>query len=73
MQSVMLLAREQGLHSCAQEIWSAWPKTIGEFLGLKPEWMLFCGLALGYCDEAAPINTLRTDRASLDEVCTFLE
>ena len=73
MQSVMLLAREQGLHTCPQEIWSAWPRTVAEFLGLQPEWMLFCGMALGYCDETAPINTLRTDRASLAEICAFLD
>jgi nitroreductase len=72
MQSVMLLAREQGLHTCPQEIWSAWPKTVGEFLGLQTEWMLFCGMAVGYCDEAAPINTLRTERATLNECCTIL-
>ncbi len=72
MQSVMLLAREQGLHTCPQEIWSAWPRTIAEFLGLAPEMMLFCGMALGYRDESAPINTLRTERAALSECCTFL-
>lgn len=72
MQSVMLLAREQGLHTCPQEIWSAWPQTITGFLGLAPEMMLFCGMALGYRDESAPINTLRTERASLSECCTFL-
>ena len=72
MQSVMLLAREQGLHTCPQEIWSAWPKTIAGFLGLAPEMMLFCGMALGYRDESAPINTLRTERAALSECCTFL-
>jgi nitroreductase len=72
MQSVMLLAREQGLHTCPQEIWSNWPKSVGEFLGLKPEWILFCGMALGYRDESAAINTLRTDRAALGECCTFM-
>lgn len=72
MQSVMLLAREQGLHTCPQEIWAAWPRTVSEFLRLPPEWMLFCGMALGYRDEAAPINTLRTDRAPLEECCTFV-
>ncbi len=72
MQSVMLLARECGLHTCPQECWSAWPRTIGEFLKLPAESMLFCGMALGYRDEAAPINALRTDRAPLAECCTFV-
>jgi nitroreductase len=67
MQSVMLLAREHGLHTCAQEAWSMWYRTVGEFLGLPPELMLFSGMALGYRDESAPINTLKTDRAPLAE------
>jgi nitroreductase len=68
MQTVMLLAREHGLHTCAQEAWSVWYRTVGEFLRLPPELMLFSGMALGYRDESAPINTLRTDRAPLEEV-----
>ena len=68
MQTVMLLAREHGLHTCAQEAWSAWYRTVGEFLRLPPELMLFSGMALGYRDESAPINTLRTDRAPLEEI-----
>ena len=34
MQTVMLLARGRGLDTCAQEFWSAYPRTMGEFLGL---------------------------------------
>jgi nitroreductase len=72
MQSIMLLAREHGLHTCPQEAWSLWYKTIGEFLPLPPELMLFCGMSIGYRDESAPINRLRTDRAPLEEFVTFL-
>jgi nitroreductase len=67
MQNIMLLAREHGLHTCPQEAWAVWHKTVGEFLALAPEHMLFCGMALGYRDESAPINSLRTDRAALEE------
>jgi len=67
MQSVMLLAREHGLHTCPQEAWSVWYRTVAEFLQLPAELMLFAGMALGYRDEAAPINRLRTDRAPLGE------
>jgi nitroreductase len=67
MQNIMLLAREHGLHTCAQEAWAVWRKTVSAFVGLPPEQMLFCGMALGFRDESAPINTLRTDRAALEE------
>jgi nitroreductase len=71
MQSVMLLAREHGLDTCAQEAWSVWHRTVGEFLGVPPELMLFSGMALGYRDESAPINCLRTERAPLEEVASL--
>ncbi len=72
LQSVMLLAREHGLHTCAQEAWAQWHTTIDEHLKPPAEWMLFCGIALGYMDEDHPINTLRTERAPVDEIVTFL-
>ena len=71
MQSIMLLAREHGLHTASQEAWAIWHKTLGEYLSIPPELMLFCGMAIGYADEAAPINKLRTERAPLDEFVTF--
>jgi nitroreductase len=67
MQTVMLLAREHGLHSCAQEAWCVWHGTVSAFLEAPPELMLFAGMALGFIDETAPINRLRTDRAPLEE------
>jgi nitroreductase len=71
MQTVMLLAREHGLHTCAQEAWSVWNRTIAQFLQTPPELMLFSGMALGYRDESAPINSLRTDRAELGEIASL--
>ncbi|MGH8218912.1 MAG: nitroreductase [Steroidobacteraceae bacterium] len=71
MQSIMLLAREQGLHTCPQESWAGWHRIVSEFLRLPPERMLFCGMSLGYRDEAHPANRLRTDRAPLTEFATF--
>jgi nitroreductase len=72
MQSIMLLAREHGLHTCPQEAWAIWYKTVGEFFSIPSELMLFCGMGIGYMDEAHPINTLRTDRAPLSEFATFV-
>ena len=71
MQSVMLMAREKGLDTCAQEAWAIWYKTVGEFLQLPPEHMLFCGMGLGYRDPDAAINSLRTERAPLEEFVSF--
>ena len=71
MQSVMLLAREHGLDTCAQEAWSVWYRTVGEFLQAPPQLMLFSDMTLGYRDESSPINMFRTDRAPLEEFATL--
>jgi len=71
MQNIMLLAREQGLHTCAQEAWAVWHKSVESFLNMPPALMFFCGMALGYRDETAPINRLRTERALLNEFATL--
>ncbi len=62
MQTIMLLAVERGLATCAQEYWARYPQTLAEVLSLPADHMIFSGMALGYADETAPINTLRTRR-----------
>ena len=62
MQTIMLLAVERGLATCAQEYWARYPQTLAEVLNLPADHMIFSGMALGYADQTAPINTLRTRR-----------
>ncbi len=69
MQTLMLLATERGLDTCAQEFWARYPKTVGDFVGLPKDHMVFSGMALGYRDEAAPINGWRTRRDPFDAWC----
>jgi nitroreductase len=66
MQTVMLLAVERGLDTCAQEYWARYPKTVAAAIGLPDDHMVFSGMALGYRDEGAPINTLRTRRDAFE-------
>ena len=67
----MLLAREQGLDTCAQESWARAYRSIGAFLKLPPEQLLFCGVAVGYRDESHPANSFRSPRAPLEDFCRF--
>lgn len=71
LQTVMLLLRAEGLDSCPQECWSLYPQTLGSFLELPPEQMLFCGMSIGYADPDQPVNQLRADRAPLEEFVKF--
>jgi len=71
LQSVMLLLREKGLDSCAQECWSIYNAEVRALTAAPEELMLFCGMAIGYRDETAPVNALVTARAPLDDFATF--
>jgi nitroreductase len=69
MQTVMLLAQERGLATCAQEFWARYPRAVATFLDLPQEMRLFSGMALGHADETAPINHWRTRRDPFDAWC----
>jgi len=71
LQSVMLLLREAGLDSCAQECWAIYPVTVGAFLGLPPERMLFTGMAIGFRNPADPANSFAARRAPLEAFAQF--
>ena len=72
LQTFMLLAAEAGLATCAQEAWATRPNAVGSFVGAPEEQMLFCGMALGVADEAAPVNALVSDRDDFDRWARFV-
>ncbi len=71
MQTVMLLAAERGLATCPQEAWALVHRTVGEFLGLAEDRLLYCGMALGFADEADPVNGWRTERVPVGDFARF--
>ena len=73
LQNIMVAARGQGLHTCSQAAWNGYAKLILPFIGAGTDEMLVCGMALGYADETALINTYRTSRVSADEFTTWLD
>ncbi len=72
MQTIALLAEERGLASCMQEAWATRAATVARFLDLPTDTQLYCGMALGYADPAAPVNRLTSDRAPLEEFAMFI-
>jgi nitroreductase len=72
MQSVALAATERGVASCMQEAWARARAPLHQHFALAEDEMIYCGMALGYADENAPVNTLRSDRAVVDEFATFV-
>lgn len=71
MQSVMLLAEEEGLATCPQQALSEYPAVVKRELGMGDGFMLLCGMALGYEDTSAPINMYRTPRAEPGKFAQF--
>lgn len=71
LQTVALLARGHGLHTCPQQAWVSFNRTIRSFLKLPDHLMIYSGMALGYEDREAPINKWRSPRAALDSFATF--
>ena len=71
MLAVALAALERGVSSCMQEAWSAVRGRLHTHFALPSEEMVYCGMALGYADTTAPVNSLRSDRASVEEFASF--
>lgn len=71
MQSIALAAVERGVQSCMQEAWARMRTPLSAHFGLGDHEMIYCGMALGYGDMTKPVNSLRSDRANVDEFAVF--
>lgn len=71
LQTVMLLLRAEGLHSCPQMAWSVYRRTVAEILSPSGGLILFCGMSIGF--EDVTVGYARTGRAPLAETVTFVE
>ncbi|MFF1684060.1 MULTISPECIES: nitroreductase [unclassified Streptomyces] len=71
LQTVMVLLRAEGLHSCPQMAWAKFHRTVAEVLSPPDEFMLFCGMSIGFEDVTA--SDARTGRAPLEETVTFVD
>jgi nitroreductase len=72
MQTICLAAEERGLGTCMQEAWGMVRKTLHGHFALPDNEVIYCGMAIGHPDPAAPINSLRSSRAQVDDFATFV-
>ncbi len=73
LQNIMLAARARGLHTCPQAAWNSFAKIILPHIGAGPDEMLVCGMALGYADAAAIVNTFHTPRIPIEDYTRWLD
>jgi nitroreductase len=73
LQSIMLAAVEEGLASCPQAALAEYPDTVKNILGYPDDAILICGMALGYEDSSAPVNSYRTVREDVSSFTRFFD
>jgi nitroreductase len=69
--AIMIAARGHGLHTCPQAAFADFHSIIRPMLDIPGNEIVVCGLALGHADPDAPVNALKTERATVAEFTTF--
>jgi nitroreductase len=72
LQSVMLAAVEEGLATCPQAALAEYPSVVKKILKYPAENILLCGMALGYEDKKAAVNSYRTSREDVETFTKFV-
>lgn len=67
MQNIMIAARARGLDTCPQAAWNSYASIILPHIGAGEDEMLVCGMALGWAQPDALVNTFRTPRVPPEE------
>jgi nitroreductase len=73
LQSVMLVAVDQGLATCPQASIADYPEIIKAELGYPENTVLLCGMALGYEDKDSLVNSYRTSREDVDSFTRYFK
>ena len=73
LQTIMLAARAHGLHTCAEASIASYPDIVRRELGISGDRTVICGMAMGYAEPDAVVNTFRPARIALADYATFLD
>jgi nitroreductase len=73
LQAIMTAARGRGLDTCPQAAFTQFHQVIARHLGLATHEQLVCGMSLGFADESALVNSLRTEREPVERFTRFFD
>jgi len=73
LQNIMVAARARGLHTCPQAAWNHYGAIILPHIGAGAEEKIVCGMALGWADETALVNTYKTPREPVGGFTRWLD
>lgn len=71
LQSLMLAAKGLELNTCAEVSIANYPDEVRSFLGIPQEETIVCGMALGYADADAPVNSCSLPREAVNSFTRF--
>lgn len=67
MQNVMIAAQDFGLETCPQQAWCDYGEIVHASLHIPPSQIIVSGMAMGYVDESASVNLLKSERIDANE------
>ena len=73
LQTIMLAARSYGLHTCPQAAIANYPDILRRELSIADDRAIICGMAVGYADPDALINTFQPPRIPVSDYVTFCD
>ena len=73
LQSVILLCEGHGLATCAQGYWTFFHETVRQTTAAPDDLMLACGIAIGFADQDASINKMRSSRVTVEDFAVFID
>jgi nitroreductase len=73
LQNICIAARGYGLHTCPQAAWGQMNNVLSPLLNIQDNHIIHCGISLGWEDENAEVNKLRTVREDINTFTTFHE
>ena len=73
LQNICIAARGYDLHTCPQAAWGQINNVLSPLLNIQDNHIIHCGISLGWEDENAEVNKLRTVREDINTFTTFHE
>jgi nitroreductase len=67
----MLAARARGVHTCAEAAIASYPDIVRRELNITRDYIVICGMAMGYADTDAIVNTFQPPRIPVDDYAVF--
>lgn len=72
LQTLVLGLQAEGLATCVQVSIGGYPEVVRKTVGIPDDMVVICGMAIGFEDPAAKVNTLRPPKMGFADTTVFL-